>query len=386
MPRALLDAGADCLTLGDHAFDQKDMLSFIEGEPRILRPLNIAREAPGRGAGVFDVPAAGGAFWLRRCWAGYSCASPSTIRSRPSTGCCAPIRGVARCRRRFVDFHAEATSEKMAMGHFCDGRASAVVGTHTHVPTADAQVLPGGTGYLTDAGMCGDYHSVIGMEPAEPMRRFVGGLSKGPFRAGAGPGHAVGRADRDRRRDGPRHGRSIRCGTAVCWQVRRAAMNGPLAGRLAPFAVLAVCGAGWGLSQPLGKIAMSTGHGAFGVMVWQLAVGVRSAGGVHRPARPTVAGWAGRSAALSGHCADRLGAARAASLQAVRLLPSGVVSILISMVPIFALPIALAWRLERFAAMRLLGVPAGRRGGGADRGAREPACPTGRWRHSCRSP
>jgi calcineurin-like phosphoesterase len=80
-----------------------------------------------------------------------------------------------------VDMHCEATSEKMAMGHWCDGRASAVIGTHTHVPTADAMILPGGTGYLTDAGMCGDYNSVIGMDKAEPMRRFITGMAKERF-------------------------------------------------------------------------------------------------------------------------------------------------------------------------------------------------------------
>jgi calcineurin-like phosphoesterase len=85
-----------------------------------------------------------------------------------------------------VDVHCEATSEKMAMGHFCDGRASLVVGTHTHVPTADAMVLPGGTAYLTDAGMCGDYHSVIGMDKTEPLRRFITGMAKERFTPAAG--------------------------------------------------------------------------------------------------------------------------------------------------------------------------------------------------------
>jgi len=80
-----------------------------------------------------------------------------------------------------IDIHCEATSEKMAMGHFCDGRASIVVGTHTHVPTADAMILPGGTAYLSDAGMCGDYNSVIGMDKAEPLRRFVTGMPKARF-------------------------------------------------------------------------------------------------------------------------------------------------------------------------------------------------------------
>jgi 2',3'-cyclic-nucleotide 2'-phosphodiesterase len=85
-----------------------------------------------------------------------------------------------------VDIHCEATSEKMAMGHWCDGRASVVVGTHTHVPTADATILTGGTAYQTDAGMCGDYNSVIGMEKDEPMRRFITGMGKGRFQAAEG--------------------------------------------------------------------------------------------------------------------------------------------------------------------------------------------------------
>ena len=85
-----------------------------------------------------------------------------------------------------VDIHCEATSEKMAVGHFCDGRASLVVGTHTHVPTADAMIMPGGTGYLSDAGMCGDYHSVIGMEKQEPMRRFITGMPKERFTPAVG--------------------------------------------------------------------------------------------------------------------------------------------------------------------------------------------------------
>ena len=86
-----------------------------------------------------------------------------------------------------LDIHAEATSEKMAMGHWCDGQASLVVGTHTHVPTGDAQILPGGTAYLTDAGMCGDYNSVIGMEKLEPLRRFITGMSSQRFEPANGP-------------------------------------------------------------------------------------------------------------------------------------------------------------------------------------------------------
>lgn len=178
--KALLAAGADCLTLGDHAFDQKDMLQYIEGEPRILRPLNYAKAAPGRGHRLFEAPGGrkvlvaqvlGNVFMKRAFDDPFSAIEP-VLKSHPRGGIAQAV---------IVDMHCEATSEKMAMGHFCDGRASLVVGTHTHVPTADAQVLGGGTGYLTDAGMCGDYNSVIGMDKAEPMRRFVTGMAKSRF-------------------------------------------------------------------------------------------------------------------------------------------------------------------------------------------------------------
>ena len=170
--RLLLEAGADCLTLGDHAFDQKDMLSFIETEPRVLRPLNFAREAPGRGARVFQdargrkilVAQALGQVFMRRPFDDPFSALDAVLRAHPAGG---------MVQAAVVDFHAEATSEKMAMGHFCDGRASLVVGTHTHVPTADTQILPRGTAYQSDAGMCGDYDSVLGMQKDEPVRRFL---------------------------------------------------------------------------------------------------------------------------------------------------------------------------------------------------------------------
>jgi hypothetical protein len=183
--KALLAAGADCLTLGDHAFDQKDMLQFIETEPRILRPLNFAKVAPGKGARLFTaaggrkvlVVQALGQVFMKRPFDDPFSALDQVLKAHPLGGLAQAI---------LVDIHAEATSEKMAVGHWCDGRASLVVGTHTHVPTGDAQVLPGGTAYLTDAGMCGDYDSVIGMEKAEPMRRFITGMSKGRFEPAAG--------------------------------------------------------------------------------------------------------------------------------------------------------------------------------------------------------
>lgn len=178
--RTLLDAGADCITLGDHAFDQKDMLQFIESEPRILRPLNYAKGAPGRGHRVFQdkrgrkvlVTQVLGQVFMKRAFDDPFSAVDQVLKMHPLGGA---------VQATIVDCHCEATSEKMGMGHYCDGRASAVVGTHTHVPTGDAQILPGGTGFQSDAGMCGDYNSVIGMEKTEPLRRFVTGMPKGRF-------------------------------------------------------------------------------------------------------------------------------------------------------------------------------------------------------------
>lgn len=178
--KALFAAGADSVTLGDHAFDQKDMMQAIEGDPRILRPLNYAKQAPGRGARVFSdargrkvlVAQVLGQVFMKRAFDDPFSAIDSVLRQHPLGGA---------VQATVVDMHCEATSEKMGMGHFCDGRASLVVGTHTHVPTADAQILPGGTALLSDAGMCGDYNSVIGMEKDEPMRRFVTGMGKGRF-------------------------------------------------------------------------------------------------------------------------------------------------------------------------------------------------------------
>ena len=183
--KLLLEAGADCLTLGDHAFDQRDMMAFIEQEPRILRPLNYAKGAPGKGARLFNaaggrkvlVAQALGQVFMKRPFDDPFSALETVLKTHP-------LGAVAQAA--IVDIHCEATSEKMATGHWCDGKASLVVGTHTHVPTGDAQILPGGTAYMTDAGMCGDYNSVIGMDKAEPMRRFVTGMGKGRFEPAGG--------------------------------------------------------------------------------------------------------------------------------------------------------------------------------------------------------
>ncbi len=179
--KLLLDAGADCVTLGDHAFDQKDMMQFIQSEPRVIRPANYAHgDVPGRGFRVFEarggrkvlVAQVLGQVFMKRPFDDPFSAADQILRKHPRGG---------MVQASILDIHCEATSEKMGMGHFCDGRASLVVGTHTHVPTADTQILPGGTAFQSDAGMCGDYNSVIGMEKTEPMRRFVTGMPKSRF-------------------------------------------------------------------------------------------------------------------------------------------------------------------------------------------------------------
>ncbi|MEX2520969.1 MAG: TIGR00282 family metallophosphoesterase [Paracoccaceae bacterium] len=181
----LFAAGADCLTLGDHAFDQKEMLTHLGAETRILRPLNFAKVAPGLGARLFEAPrgkrvlvaVALGRIFMSKPYDDPFSALETALKKHPlGAGADAVI----------VEIHAEATSEKMAVGHYFDGNASLIVGTHTHVPTGDAVILSRGTGYQTDAGMCGDYDSVIGMEKTEPLRRFITGMSGGRFSPGDG--------------------------------------------------------------------------------------------------------------------------------------------------------------------------------------------------------
>lgn len=176
----LFAAGADCITLGDHAFDQKEMLTHIGTEPRIIRPLNIARTAPGMGAHLFDAPRgkkvlvvqALGQVFMRQPFDDPFSAIEAAIRKTPLGAVADAI---------IIDFHAEVTSEKMAIGQYFDGKTSLIVGTHTHVPTADTTIFPKGTAYQTDAGMCGDYDSVIGMEKTEPLRRFITGMPGSRF-------------------------------------------------------------------------------------------------------------------------------------------------------------------------------------------------------------
>lgn len=186
----LFDAGVDVITGGNHSWDQREALSFIDDEPRLMRPANFPAGTPGRGVDVFvtsqqlriGIINVMGRVFMDPLDDPFATAEAALDQMQLG---------------RDVDFllldvHAEATSEKMAFGHFADGRASLVVGTHSHVPTADAQVLPQGTAYQTDAGMCGDYNSVIGMDPAEPLLRFTSKIGAGRFEPAMGPGTLCG--------------------------------------------------------------------------------------------------------------------------------------------------------------------------------------------------
>ncbi len=167
----LFAAGVDVITGGNHSWDQREVMAYISGEPRLLRPQNYPAGTPGRGSGVFEtkrgkkvlVVNVMGQLFMEDLDDPFACL----------TGLLAQHRLGATVDAAVVDFHAEATSEKMAASHFVDGKVSLLVGTHTHVPTADSMILPGGTAYQSDAGMCGDYDSVIGMDKRVPIERFV---------------------------------------------------------------------------------------------------------------------------------------------------------------------------------------------------------------------
>lgn len=180
----LLDAGADVVTTGNHVWDQRETLVFIERYDRLLRPVNFPPGTPGRGAGLFK--AGNGAEVLvinaqgRVFMAGLDDPFHAVEHELEACGLKTGADAI------LIDFHAEATSEKEAMGHFVDGRASCLIGTHTHVPTADEQILSGGTAYISDAGMCGDFDSVLGMDKEEPLQRFLTKISTGRFTPASG--------------------------------------------------------------------------------------------------------------------------------------------------------------------------------------------------------
>lgn len=187
---ALFNAGVDCVTTGNHAFDQRDSIEIYDSERRLLRPVNYPKGVPGRGAGLYETKTGKSVLVINAMGRIFMDAldDPFAAVDRELENC--PLgRG---CDAAIVDFHAEATSEKMGMGQYCDGRASLVIGTHSHVPTADAQIFGAGTAYQTDAGACADYDSVIGMEKTEPITRFVRKLSTGRMQPAQGPATVCG--------------------------------------------------------------------------------------------------------------------------------------------------------------------------------------------------
>lgn len=177
----ILDAGADVITLGNHAFRQRSILNYLDDIPYILRPANYAPQNPGRGWGVFDskLGSIGVVNLIGRV-------NMDVGPDNPFLQIDKILPQLQDAKVILVDFHAEATSEKLAMGYMLDGRVTAVWGTHTHVPTADVQVLPQGTGYITDLGMTGPSQSVIGIRPELSIEKFRGGLYS-RYQAADGP-------------------------------------------------------------------------------------------------------------------------------------------------------------------------------------------------------
>jgi metallophosphoesterase (TIGR00282 family) len=189
----LVDSGADVVTLGNHSFDQREALVFIERKPQLLRPVNYPAGVPGRGAGLFTTAKGQRVLVMNvmgRVMIEPQLDDPFAALERELDAC----RMGEACDAILIDFHAEATSEKMAAAHFVDGRVSVLVGTHTHVPTADQTILRGGTAYMSDAGMCGDYDSVIGMAKEEPLTRFIRKLPVERMKPAEGPATVCGLA------------------------------------------------------------------------------------------------------------------------------------------------------------------------------------------------
>jgi hypothetical protein len=186
----LIDAGADAITLGNHAWDQREALVFIERQHRLVRPANFPPGTPGRGAALVEL--ADGRRVLVVNVMGRVEMEPldDPFRAVESALEMAPLGQAVDAV--ILDIHAEATAEKQAMGWHFDGRVSLSVGTHTHVPTADARILPGGSAYLTDAGMCGDYLSVIGFDRHEPIRRMIQKTPLARWEAAVGDGCLCG--------------------------------------------------------------------------------------------------------------------------------------------------------------------------------------------------
>ena len=172
--------GVDVMVTGNHAFDHKDAAHILAANPRVLRPANYPQETPGRGLIEFQTPK--GLIVVVQVM-GRVFMTPLECPFRTLDRLLAPYKRGVNCKAILVDIHGEATSEKMALGHYLDGRVTLVEGTHTHVPTADTLILPGGTAYQTDLGMTGDYHSVIGFQADTPIQRFLSGRNAGRLNA-----------------------------------------------------------------------------------------------------------------------------------------------------------------------------------------------------------
>jgi metallophosphoesterase (TIGR00282 family) len=180
----LIDAGADCITLGNHAWDQREALVFIERAPRLIRPVNYPAGTPGRGAAMIETKNGKRALIINAMGRIFMDAldDPFAAVDR-ELAACALGQGADAI---ILDMHCEATSEKQAMGFFCDGRVSLMVGTHTHSPTADHRILPGGSAFVSDVGMTGDFNSVIGMNKDEPLNRFLRKIPGAKFEPATG--------------------------------------------------------------------------------------------------------------------------------------------------------------------------------------------------------
>jgi metallophosphoesterase (TIGR00282 family) len=163
--------GVDVITTGNHVWDQREIIPYIDRDPKLLRPINFPKGTPGKGAYVHSLSDGRKILVANAMGRLFMDALDDPFAAVEELVQAHALK--LKVQASFIDFHAEATSEKMSFAHYFDGRVSAVVGTHTHVPTADAQVLPGGTAYQTDAGMTGDYNSVIGVQKETPIQRFT---------------------------------------------------------------------------------------------------------------------------------------------------------------------------------------------------------------------
>jgi metallophosphoesterase (TIGR00282 family) len=182
-------AGVDAITTGNHVWDRREIVPYIAGDSRLLRPANFPAGTPGHGSFVYTIREGRRILVINVMARLFMDPLDDPFSAVESAVAAHPLGDVHAI---IVDIHGEATSEKMAMGHFLDGRVSLVVGTHSHVPTADCQILPAGTGYQTDAGMCGDYDSVIGMQKAAAIARFVRKMPGERLQVAEGPGTLCG--------------------------------------------------------------------------------------------------------------------------------------------------------------------------------------------------